>query len=71
MKQEYQLTLTLDTENEEGLELPDLDTIAAALAHSTAAEALSEATGCTVTMELIAAGLDYFQTEHERRDDKR
>jgi hypothetical protein len=53
MKKRCFIVLDIEADQTEGETLPSEETIRAALAHSTAAEALAEATGCTVCMELL------------------
>lgn len=53
MKLTYLLELVLDTEGEDGVSLPSDEQVCSALSHSTAGEALSDATGCTACISLI------------------
>jgi hypothetical protein len=51
------LTLTID-DQDEGAGFPSDDQLCAVLAYSAAAEALVEATGCGVCLELVGRHLD-------------
>ena len=52
------LTLTIDDQDEDGGTFPTDDQLCAVLAHSTAADALVEATGCGACLELVGRHLD-------------
>ena len=56
MKWRYLVRVEFDDEDEEGCRLPMETEVAAALAHSTAAEALAEATGCRISMWMDEGG---------------
>jgi hypothetical protein len=56
MKRQFLVCVEFDDEGEEGCRLPTETEVAAALSHSTAAEALADATGCRVSVWMNEGG---------------